>query len=294
MSHFGGRPNDPIPRAARLERIEFAYGPLAEFIPCGLPHCKQLHGRGFVVTFVDENGAVGRGVIGQDCGRRHFGEAWKEEYRQHRARQRESEMHARSTEFVRLTDAVEPALEKLLPALEKQEHIRSTLYRCAPFFMRHCETAVKSGGVVRVIGPDLQVFEHNIKGGGFFVAGGDHDRAWQAVMAIRGVRHLIADPATKLKDLSERISHAGDLRQALKSARAALAEGQMALKAGHMRDLIAVVGAQMQFGETYIRVNGSVLEAAPPGSMKPIAVGNLVEFGRLAKQCLQQEATGRS
>jgi hypothetical protein len=251
----------PIPRGSRLDSIEAEYGPLTESVPCGKLDCQTPHKRGFLVTFADPQGVSGRAIIGHVCGKRQFGQVWKEARARHIAEVRKAQVQEAAADFLRLAADVEPRLRVLLPSLEARHAVRQALAIDARSFMRACEEACRGDGYLRTHRDGVSVRLHRVEGRLFFTQDNALKRARLALESISIMRRTLDEGTASVKEIGERIGRLGDLRHTTEVIEQEAADGRTALRPAHMERLLRAIAATYS-GWEEVRMEGACLLVA--------------------------------
>lgn len=256
----------PIPKGSRLGAIEAEYGPLSDAVPCGRTNCGTPHKKGFVVTFADPQGRSGRSIIGHICGKKEFGQVWKEAKARHAAEVRKAQIQEQAAEFLRVAADAEPRLRVLLPGLEARNAIRKTLSIRAPRFIRACEEACRGDGYiysyrdgahVRLHRDGARVRLHQVEGRLFFLQNDALTSARLALRSIALMRETLDEGTASPKEIGERVGRLRDLRHTTETVEREAEDGRKALRPAHMQRLIKAVDARADNGQREVRLESS-------------------------------------
>ncbi|SDB71585.1 hypothetical protein [Belnapia rosea] len=248
-----------VPRGAKLLCITEAYKDLDVEVPCGLPHCRQGHKNGFVVTFLRADETEGVGAIGHHCGKKEFGTAWEAQMLAHMARERVVALKLQATVTLADCAVVEPLLARILPIADAMDRIRERIGMYARSFFKLCEEAARSADS-RIIVEDYQGQRTSLRlrGKSFWTRPSLRQKPYRLHADIRIVRGLVEDPATTVPKLGEALTKFGNGRTRLVEVINDLREDIQALQLSHISALTDIHGSLG--GRDQLRIRDATLE----------------------------------
>ena len=233
----------PIPANAVLSEIIGDYGPLPEYVRCGLLSCRTKNGKGFIVAF-SVDGVSQVGAIGKDCGSIHFGVDWATQRGLYDQRRKKADLHARLTEFLPAADEITAEMTFTLPEMPLLREKHQLLLTKAPKFFRQCVEAIRSqNGTVRRQTPDHQIKLIRLQGQDFFLRETPLSEANNLRNDIQRVEQHIEANKMSPEQMALKAADIGNIRQRWSDVKQWIEAAKAALAPEHLTELIPEKGS---------------------------------------------------